>query len=113
MPMKSSTDTWKDWDILHFDDSLLMSNLNSARSAFAPFLSRQNLKMVLDLTMAKVVDSSAISFLIHAQDQIKENGGEFAIICPNTDTRLVFSVVGLEKEIPIFNSLEDFQKNKS
>jgi len=64
-------------------------------------------QLVIDLTEAGSVDSTAIGVLVGALKRLHESGGSLAVVCDSEDIRNIFAVVGLETLLPLHRSQED------
>lgn len=64
-------------------------------------------RLVVDLTAAGFVDSTAIGVLVGALKRLSEQGGSLAVVCDNDNVRTIFEVVGLENVIPLHRSHAD------
>ncbi len=63
--------------------------------------------LVIDLSDAGFIDSTAIGVLVGALKRLREAGGSLAVICDNENVRGIFEIVGLESVIPLHRSRED------
>jgi anti-sigma B factor antagonist len=63
--------------------------------------------LVIDLSDAGFVDSTAIGVLVGALKRLRESGGALAVVCDNENVRGIFEVVGLESVIPLHRTRED------
>jgi|NGEPerStandDraft_6_1074524.scaffolds.fasta_scaffold40249_2 anti-sigma B factor antagonist len=63
--------------------------------------------IVVDLSAAGFVDSTAIGVLIGALRHLSDQGGSLAVVCDNENIRHIFETVGLENVIPLHSSHED------
>ncbi len=60
--------------------------------------------IVIDLSDAGFIDSTAIGVLVGALKRLREAGGALAVICTNDNVRGIFEIVGLENVIPLYGS---------
>ncbi len=63
--------------------------------------------LVVDLSDADFIDSTAIGVLVGALKRLQERGGSLAVVCTNDNIRNVFEIVGLDDMIPMHRSRED------
>jgi stage II sporulation protein AA (anti-sigma F factor antagonist) len=56
------------------------------------------------------MDSSGIGMLIGRYKRALLCGGRVAVCCLNTDLDKLFSLTGIKKIIPVFDSIEDAKK---
>lgn len=64
-------------------------------------------QVVVDLSAAGFVDSTAIGVLVGALKRLHESGGSLAVVCDNENIRSIFETVGLENVITLHRSDED------
>jgi anti-sigma B factor antagonist len=63
--------------------------------------------IVVDLSEAGFIDSTAIGVLVGALKRLSEAGGFLAVVCANDNVRSIFEIVGLENVIPLHRSRDD------
>ncbi len=63
--------------------------------------------LVVDLSDAGFIDSTAIGVLVGALKRLDEAGGSLAVVCTNENVRGIFEIVGLEAVIPLHRSVDD------
>lgn len=63
--------------------------------------------LVIDLSDAGFIDSTAIGVLVGALKRLREAGGSLAVVCTSENVRGIFEIVGLENVIPLHASRED------
>jgi anti-sigma B factor antagonist len=63
--------------------------------------------IVVDLSDAGFIDSTAIGVLVGALKRLREVGGSLAVVCDNDNVRGIFEIVGLESVIPLYRTRED------
>jgi anti-sigma B factor antagonist len=63
--------------------------------------------IVVDLSDAGFIDSTAIGVLVGALKRLREAGGALAVVCGNDNVRGIFEIVGLENVIPLHASREN------
>jgi anti-sigma B factor antagonist len=64
-------------------------------------------RIVVDLSDAGFIDSTAIGVLVGALKRLREAGGSLAVVCANDNVRGIFEIVGLENVIPLHSSRDD------
>jgi anti-anti-sigma factor len=64
-------------------------------------------QVVVDLSAAGFVDSTAIGVLVGALRRLIDQGGSLVLVCDNGNIRNIFETVGLENVIPLHSSDED------
>ena len=63
--------------------------------------------LVIDLSAAEFIDSTAIGVLVGALKRLQDHHGSLAVVCTNENIRNVFEIVGLDDMIPMHRSRED------
>lgn len=63
-------------------------------------------QLIIDLSDAGFIDSTAIGVLVGALKRLREADGSLAVICANDNVRGIFEIVGLETVIPLHDSYE-------
>jgi anti-sigma B factor antagonist len=64
-------------------------------------------QIVVDLSEAGFIDSTAIGVLVGACKRLSEMGGVLSVVCANDNVRGIFEIVGLENVIPLHHTRED------
>jgi anti-sigma B factor antagonist len=64
-------------------------------------------QVVVDLSAAGFVDSTAIGVLVGALRRLGDRGGSLVVVCDNENVRNIFETVGLHNVIPLHSSHED------
>lgn len=62
---------------------------------------------VADLTRTRFCDSAAIRTLLAAHKRAQADGGELLLVVPDAAVLRVFAIIGIDRLIPHFTSLED------
>ena len=63
--------------------------------------------LVVDLTDAGFIDSTAIGVLVGVLKRLRETGGSLSVVCANENVRNIFEIVGLENVMPLHHSRDD------
>lgn len=63
--------------------------------------------VVIDLSDAGFIDSTAIGVLVGALKRLRDVGGSLAVVCDSDNIRNIFEIVGLENVIPLHRSRDD------
>lgn len=63
--------------------------------------------LVIDLSAADFIDSTAIGVLVGALKRLQDCNGSLALVCTNDNIRNVFEIVGLDDMIPMHRSRDD------
>lgn len=63
--------------------------------------------LLIDLSEAEFIDSTAIGVLVAGHKQLRELGGTLAVVCFDSNVRNIFEIIGLENELSIHSSRDD------
>ena len=63
--------------------------------------------LIVDLTEAGFIDSTAIGTLVAALKRLEASGGSLVVVCTNENVRSIFELVGLEELINLHRSRDD------
>jgi anti-sigma B factor antagonist len=63
--------------------------------------------IVVDLSEAGFIDSTAIGVLVGALRRLREVGGSLSVVCVDEDVRGIFEIVGLDSLIPMYRSPDE------
>jgi anti-sigma B factor antagonist len=63
--------------------------------------------LVVDLTEAGFIDSTAIGVLVGTLKRLEESGGSLVVVCTNENVRGIFELVGLDEIINLHRSRDD------
>jgi anti-sigma B factor antagonist len=63
--------------------------------------------LVADLTLTRFCDSSGIRTLLAAHQRTQADGGELRLVVPDAAVLRAFAIIGIDRLIPHFTSLDD------
>jgi anti-sigma B factor antagonist len=63
--------------------------------------------LLIDLTQATFIDSSAIGVLVGGLKRLRESGGRMVLACEHPNILAVFEITGLDRTFSIHGSRED------
>jgi anti-sigma B factor antagonist len=64
-------------------------------------------RLVADLTRTRFCDSSGVHALLTAHKRARAEGGEMLLVVPSTAVLRVLAIIGVDRMIPNFTSLEE------
>jgi anti-sigma B factor antagonist len=64
-------------------------------------------QLVVDLSQAGFIDSTAIGVLVGALKRLEESGGSLVVVCANDNVQSIFELVGLDEVISLHPSRDD------
>lgn len=72
---------------------------------------RGHTRILVDLTDAAFIDSTALGALLDAARQLRERRGRLVVLCPNPQMRGLFELVGHNMIFPVEETLERAQRH--
>jgi anti-sigma B factor antagonist len=63
--------------------------------------------LVIDLSDASFIDSTAIGIIVSARSQMKERGGALELVCTEPNLMRIFQVVGIDRELSIHSTCDE------
>lgn len=105
-----------DWFIIILYGKFVVKNLIRIRQAFEEAEKHHQLKIAIDLSNVTHIDSSAITLLANFQKRLMEKNSGSVIFGAASDIAEMFSIVGLDRVIPINTDKKYYEKiiqNKS
>ena len=63
--------------------------------------------LVIDLSAAVFIDSTAIGVLVGALKRVQQSSGSLAVVCTNENISYIFDIAGLGDMIPLHRSRDD------
>lgn len=99
-----TTDTRDDAAVIHVVGELDLSTVD----AFDAELERSFAagRVVVVLSECTFIDSSALQSLVRALRAVRDKGGEIALVAPSQPARRVLEVAGLDRLMPVFETLD-------
>ena len=104
------TSTWNGWHIIAINGKFVVKNLTTIRMEFEAVEKKELKKTAIDLTNTTHLDSSAITILVNFYKRVVERGGIIVLFGMNNDIAEIFSIVGIDKVIPMCTSIDDFKQ---
>jgi anti-anti-sigma factor len=101
---------YSNWFIVEIKGRFVVKNLTHVRSVLDELEMKQASRVAIDLSETMYLDSSALTILINFKRRITARNGTLVLIKPSRNISDIFSIVGFEKTIPIFESMEEFKK---
>ena len=83
-----------------------LSAVPELRETMARVLVSGRTRVLLDLSEATFIDSTAIGVLVSALKRLRQWGGSLEAVCTDGNVLRVFEIVGLDREIPLHPSRE-------
>ena len=64
-------------------------------------------ELVIDMTEATFLDSTALGALVGAVKRLQSVGGELSLVCTDRSIVRIFEITGLDRVIPLHRTLDD------
>ena len=61
-------------------------------------------RVVVDLSLTKFVDSTALGVLLRGVERLRAVEGSLSVVCPDENVRKVFEVTGLHRVFELYDS---------
>jgi anti-sigma B factor antagonist len=84
-----------------------MANAKELELALLEAAANGRLTIVADLTLTRFCDSSGIRTLVAAHQRARADGGELLLVVPDAAVVRAFTIIGVDRLIPQFTSLDD------
>lgn len=96
-----------------YTDKLDLFSIKLLRNTLKDLLNENNINILVNFSMIKSLDSSALGCLVSAQKRCLNKGGELRIFAPNSEILSIFYIIQLDKYISIFISEKDALNHKN
>ncbi|KMQ51682.1 hypothetical protein CHISP_1439 [Chitinispirillum alkaliphilum] len=98
----------QNWQIVRFQGKFVAKTLNEVRKTLSKIESEGKMKkVVFDLSSTNYLDSSALTVMLNLLKRLNQKeGGEFVVCGPNKEVMEIFSIVGFDKVVRIYPSVE-------
>jgi len=103
---------WNDWRIITIEGEFVVKHLMKVRGQIEMLDAANCAKIAINLENMTYIDSSAITLIINYHKRIKSKNGRMVIFGASEDAKGIFSIVGLDDSIALYNSMEEFQKGE-
>ncbi len=77
------------------------------RARLKPIVSKDNPRLVIDLSQVPYMDSSGVATLVEAMKLVRNHKGSLALCCMNDRVRGIFEIARLDQYFSIHDSLDD------
>lgn len=84
------------------------SEANHVKQRILEWISNEDAALILDLTTLSYVDSAGIHLVFDLAARLREHAQVFKMVLPvHSQPWRTFSIVGVEKQIPVFETYEE------
>ncbi|HEY6962470.1 MAG TPA: STAS domain-containing protein [Gaiellaceae bacterium] len=90
--------------VVRLAGELDLYNAEEVRAALADAIGRGPERIVIDMSDVEFVDSTALGVLIEARSKLGRDG--LALAAPQLDTRRTLQVSGLDRHLPVHDSVD-------
>lgn len=99
------------WVVLHLSGELDISRSDELDAMAAAVFSADQVYAIFDLSDVAFMDSSAIRWLLKAQDGVDRNGGSLRLVAPLGGSLLrLLALTGLEGRFAVFPTMADAEQ---
>ncbi len=98
------------WFTIIVKGKFVVKNLSQIRIAFENAYKNTNLKIAINMSDVSHIDSSAITLLANFQKRLMEKGSSAIIFGCDENITEIFSIVGLDKVIPVYTEKDYHEK---
>ena len=91
--------------VVHLAGELDLYNAEEVRGALADAIASSPKRIVIDMAEVEFVDSTALGVLIEARAKLGRDG--LALAAPQLDTRRTLEVSGLDRHLPVHDTVAD------
>ncbi len=105
--MNIITDIQPDYVLVSVVGSLSNEELTIFKSAVDKLLSENDTNYILDLEHIAFICSSALSVIFMVMNEVKRKNHKFIICSLRDDIQKLFVITGVDKHIPLFNSVKE------
>lgn len=91
--------------VVHLAGELDLYNAEEVRGALADAIASSPERIVVDMAEVEFVDSTALGVLIEARSKLGRDG--LALAAPQLDTRRTLQVSGLDRHLPVHDTVAD------
>jgi anti-anti-sigma factor len=107
--MKLKLEERDGWHIISIQGALMMTGLRHVPPIFEVLGDKDDVKVALDLEHTDAMDSGALSILVQLRKQVQAKNGTLVVVAPSEDVRVLFGIVGFEDQVPIYDSMAEFE----
>ncbi len=100
-------DSREDIDVIVVDGYLDFDAAPAFKQTIVGQMDAGSRHLVIDLSAAEFIDSTAIGVLVGALKRLAQSSGSLAVVCTNENIRNVFEIVGLDHMLPLHRSRDD------
>ena len=90
--------------VVRLAGELDLYNADEVRTALAQAIESNPRRVVVDMAEVEFIDSTALGVLIEARSKLGREG--IALAAPQLDTRRTLQVSGLDRQLPVHDSVE-------
>ena len=84
-----------------------ISNADELQRAMRSCTDAEHATLVVDMSETTFCDSAAVNQLVRAQKRAAAAGGEVRLVISTASVMRLLAIIGVDRVLPIFTSLED------
>ena len=111
--MKFYVTDYGKYKMIHIEGNLLINkSYGEINETIKKLINEGNHHFIFNLEKLSTIDSSGMSVFIHCLCDVQESNGSLLLIIPDDSVRNVIELVGLNRLIKTFLTLDEFEKAK-
>ncbi|MGH2740515.1 MAG: STAS domain-containing protein [Actinomycetota bacterium] len=99
--------TEKNWVVLEVTGEVDLATAPQLRDRLNGLIDDGGAQLIVNLEGVSFLDSTGLSVLVATLNRMQERGGTFALAALSGPVRKVLDTVGLEKQFPIYESIDE------
>lgn len=96
--------------VIRLSGSLSNEFVESAHKEIRRFLDGTPRDIIVDMGDVNFLCSAALGLLFSSLNEAKESGRRFSVCCVRDDIRELFVITGVDRHLPVFDSIEEAEK---
>lgn len=110
MHLQVTTDTAGEARVVQAVGELDLHTAPTLEQALAAVLAQGTELVIVDLGGVEFMDSTGLSVILGAVVQLRDSGGQLRVVSSRDRITKVFTLTGVDQQIPIFDSLDAAQR---
>jgi anti-anti-sigma factor len=98
------------YHILKISGSVQFDNAKEFSACLKEATEKKVDKLLLDLSQVDIIYSSGLTDIVGCYTKLKASGGKLIIVSPNDNIKKLLNLLGLNKLIPIVETMEEAKK---
>lgn len=95
------------WTVIDVKGEVDVYTAPKLREKIVDLVTQGSYRLVVDLEGVEFMDSTGLGVLVGGLKRVKSHGGTLALVCTKPKILKVFSITGLSKVFPIYDSVRE------